>query len=145
MPISGRNTSFKLDKLDNTLTDISTKLNNLDFPREAELLETTTFQASDKTYIVSFKDNKISLQGRWDATIDAHLADILGVGEPTGQTENEGFDFEYGPEGTAAGKTKYTGKAYVTKFQQSGAVNAVSSFTAELQITGAVTRGTFSA
>ena len=143
MPISGRNTSFKLDKLDNTLTDISTKLKNVDFPREAELLETTTFQASDKTYIVSFKDNKISLQGLYDDAVDAHFSDILGVGEPTGQTEYEGFDFEYGPGGTTTGKTKYTGKCYLVKYQASGAVNAVSPITAELQITGAVTRGTF--
>jgi hypothetical protein len=143
MPVHGRNTSFKLDKLDNTLTDISTKLNNIDFPQEAETLDTTTFQAAAKTFIVGFKDNKFSLQGRWDATIDAHLAAILGVGQPTGQTENEGFDFEYGPEGTATGKTKYTGKAVLVKYQTSGAVSAVSSFTAELQITGDVTRGTF--
>lgn len=143
MPIHGKNSSFKLDNLANTLTDISTKLTNVDFPSEAELLETTTFQATAKTYIVGFKDNKLSIQGRWDATIDSHLNAILGQGEPTGQTANEGFDFEYGPEGTTTGKTKYTGKAYLVKFQRTGAVNAVSGFTAELQITGDTTRSTF--
>ena len=143
MPIHGRSTSFKLDTLGNVLTDISTKLNNVDFPQEAELLDTTTFQAAAKTYIVGFKDNKISLQGRWDATIDAQIAAIIGVSEPTGQPANEGFDFEYGPEGTTTGKTKYTGKAYVVKYQRSSPVNGVSSFTAELQVTGDVTRSTF--
>ena len=143
MAQSGRLTSIKVDNLANTLTDISTKGNSIDFPREAEMLETTTFQASDKTFIPSgFKDNKISLQGRYDDTIDAHLSDILGLGQPTGQTENEGFDFEYGPSGTGTGKTKYTGKCYLVKYQTSGTVNGVSPFTAEFQITGAATRGT---
>ncbi|MEN3329012.1 MAG: hypothetical protein V7638_3819 [Acidobacteriota bacterium] len=143
MALHGRVTSFKIDNLANTLTDISTKLNNVDFPQEAELLDVTTFQASAKQFIVGFKDNKISLQGRWDATVDAHLAAILGVGEPTAQTTNEGFDFEYGPEGTSTGKTKYTGKCYLVKFSRTSPVNGAASFTAELQITGDATRSTF--
>lgn len=143
MPVHGRLTSFKLDMLNNTLTDISNKLTNVDFPSEAELLETTTFQATGKTYMVGFKDNKISLQGRWDATIDGHLQPILGASEPTGQPAAEGFDFEYGPEGTTSGKVKYTGKAVLTKYGRTGSVNAVSGFSAELQITGDVTRTTF--
>lgn len=145
MPVHGKETVFKLDNLANTLTDISSKLTNVDMPREAELLETTTFQATAKTYIVGFKDNKISLQGRWDAAIDAQLAAILGEGQPTGQTANEGFDFEYGPEGDDTGDTKYTGKAVLVKFQKTSAINAVSGFTAELQITGDVTRSTYGA
>lgn len=143
MATHGKNTSFKLDTLGNVLTDISTSLTNVDFPSEAELLETTTFQASAKTYLVGFKDNKFSITGRWNAAIDAQLNAILGQSEPTGQPANEGFDFEYGPEGTASTKTKYTGKAVLTKYQRTGAVNAVSGFSAELQITGDTTRGTF--
>ncbi len=143
MPVHGKKTVFKLDTLGNVLTDISTKLKNVDFPQEAELLETTTFQATAKTYIVGFKDNKISLQGNWDAAIDAQFNAILGQSEPTGQTANEGFDFEYGPEGSTTGSTKYTGKCLLTKFQKTSAVNAVSGFTAELQVTGDATRSTY--
>lgn len=143
MAIHGRNTSFKIDNLANTLTDISTKLNNVDFPQEAELIDVTTFQAAAKQYIVGFKDNKIALQGRWDATIDAHLNPLVGVGEPTGQTSNEGFDFEFGPEGTSTGKTKYTGKCFVVNFKRTAPVNGAEQFTADLQVTGDATRGTF--
>src|SRR5258705_8220996 len=128
MPVHGKETVFKLDTLANALTDISSKLTNVDFPQDAELLETTTFQATAKTYIVGFKDSKLTLQGRWDATIDAHLNAILGESEPTGQPASEGFDFEYGPEGSATGDTKYTGKAVLVKFQKTSAINAVSGF-----------------
>lgn len=134
MPKHGKNTSFKLDTSGGVLTDISTKLNNVDFPREVELVETTTFQAGAKTYVVGFADAKISLQGRWDATIDAHLNGLIGF---------ETASFEYGPEGTTTGMVKYTGEAILTKYQKTSPVNGVAGFTAELQVTGQTTRSTF--
>lgn len=143
MPVHGKKTVFKLTSIGNVLTDISTKLTNVDFPMDAEILETTTFQATNKTYIVGFVDGKITLQGRWDAAIDALFFALLGQTEATGQAANSAFPFEYGPEGSTTGSTKNTGACLLTKFQKSGAVNAVSPFTAELQITGTVTRTTY--
>lgn len=141
--VHGKKTVLKLDTIGNVLTDISNKCKNVDFPQEAELLETTTFQATAKTYIVGFKDNKISVQGNWDAALDAHLNAILGASEPTGQPASEGFDFEYGPEGSTTGSTKYTGKCLLVKFQKNSAVSAVSMFTAELQVTGDALRSSY--
>jgi len=144
MPFThGRETVLKIDNLANTLTDISTKVTNAELMRDAEILDTTTFQASAKTYILGFKDSKLSFQGHWDPVIDAHLSAILGIGQPTGQPGNEGFDFEYGPEGATTGDTKYTGKGLLLKFQKTSAINGVTGFTAEMQITGDVVRSTY--
>jgi hypothetical protein len=131
----GKKTSFKLDNSGGALTDISNQCTNVDLAEDAEVLETTAFQDTDKTFLVGFKDNKVTFQGRWGATIDAHLGAVLG--------QDATISFEIGPEGSGTGKVKYTGEAILTKFQKTGAVNAVNSFSGELQVSGPVTRGTF--
>lgn len=131
----GRNTSLKLDNAAGTLTDLSTAITSLDFPREAELLDATHFQSADKEFVPGFRDGKISFEGFADATVSTHLNGILG--------QEATVSFEYGPEGTATGKRKFTGEAILVKYNEKGAVNELNKFSAELQISGAVTLGTF--
>jgi hypothetical protein len=131
----GKNTVFKLDNSGGSLTDISNVLNNVDFPRETEILETTSFGSGYRTYVVGFQNATVSIEGTWDATVDAHLAGVLG--------QDATLSFEYGPEGSTTGAIKYTGEAYLTKYDTKGAVGEVVSFSAELQVSGAVTRGTY--
>ena len=54
------------------------------------------------------------------------------------------LSFEYGPEGSTAGDAKYTGECIMTSYEKSGAVGDVVTYSAEFQVTGAVTRGTWS-
>lgn len=132
--VHGKNTVFKLDNATPTLTDISSYLSEIGFPRDADLLETTTFGATAKTYILGFKNATISLTGRWDATIDGHFSGILG--------QDATVSFEYFPAGEPVGATKpkYSGEARCTNYEQTGSVGDVVGFTAELQVDGAVTR-----
>ena len=132
----GKNSVFKVDNSAGTLTDISNVLNNVSMPREIETVETTSFGSSYRTYVVGFQNATISIEGTWDATVDAHLAGILG--------QDATVSFEYGPEGSTAGYVKYTGEAYVTSYETSGAVGEVVTFSAELQVSGAITRGSYS-
>lgn len=131
----GKNTVFKLDNAGGTLTDISNVLNNVGFPRETEILETTSFGSSFRTYVVGFQNATISISGSYDASVDAHLAGVLG--------QDATLSFEYGPEGATAGNVKYTGEAYLTSYETSGAVGEIVSFSAELQVSGAVTRASY--
>ena len=105
-------------------------------PREIETVETTSFGSSYRTYVVGFQNATISIEGTWDATVDAHLAGILG--------QDATVSFEYGPEGSTSTYVKYTGEAYVTSYETSGAVGEVVTFSAELQVSGAITRGSYS-
>jgi hypothetical protein len=130
----GKNTSFKIDNSGGTPTDISDTLNSVSFPRDAEVVETTSFGSNDRTYIVGFKNGTFSIEGTYDAATDAVLAGILGADEGT---------FEYGPEGTAAGRIKYSGEAILTSYEVSGSVGDAVAFTGTFQVSGAVTRGTF--
>jgi hypothetical protein len=131
----GKSTSFKVDNAAGTLTDISNTLTDVSFPQTIETAETTSFGSSAKTYIVGLSDSTVSVSGNFDATVDAHLAAIAGQAATV--------SFEYGPEGTTATQVKYSGEAILTSYEKSGAVGDVVTYSAEFQVTGAVTRGTF--
>jgi hypothetical protein len=133
----GKNASFKVDNSGGTLTNISDTLNSVTFPREIETLETTSFGSSTRSYVVGFSDATISIEGSFDATVDAHLAGILG--------QEASVSFEYGPEGTTSGQVKYTGEAFMTSYETSAGVGDIVTYSAEFQVTGAITRGTFGA
>ena len=131
----GKSTVFKVDNSGGTLTDISNTLTDVSFPQTIETAETTSFGSSAKTYIVGLSDSSLSVSGNFDATVDAHLAGILG--------QAASVSFEYGPEGSTAGYVKYTGEALLTSYEKSGAIGDVVSYSAEFQVTGAITRGTY--
>lgn len=132
----GKAAVFKIDDSGGTLRNISDSLNSISFPREAEVLETTSFGSSDRTYIVGFKNGTISIEGSFDATYDGYLAGVLG--------QDATLSFEYGPEGSTSTYTKYTGECIMTSYESTAGVGDVVSYSAEFQITGAVTRGTYS-
>ena len=131
----GKAAVFKIDDSGGTLRTISDALNSISFPREAEVLETTSFGSSDRTYIVGFKNGTISIEGSFDATYDGYLAGALG--------QDATLSFEYGPEGSTSTYTKYTGECIMTSYESTAGVGDVVSFSAEFQISGAVTRGAY--
>ena len=130
----GKDSVFKLDNASGSLTDISTYVNNVDFPETADVSETTTLGADNKTYIAGLKDATISLAGLWDATADAIFGAVVG--------QSATLSYEYSPEGTATGKIKYTGEAILTSYAISSPVGDAVGYSADLQVSGAVTRGT---
>jgi len=131
----GKATVFKLDNSSASLTDISNTLTDVSFPAKVDTAEVTAFGASAKAYIVGLTDGTISISGSFDATVDALFGGVLGYATA--------LNWNYGPEGSTAGFVKYTGLGYVTSYQKSGTVGDVVKYTADIQITGAVTRTTF--
>ena len=132
----GKSTVFKVDNSGGTLTDISNTLTDVSFPHSVDTAETSAFGSSAKTYVVGLTDATISVSGMFDATVDAHLNGILGQAATV--------SFEYGPEGSTSTYVKYSGECYLTSYEKSGAIGDVVTYSAEFQVTGAVTRGTYS-
>jgi hypothetical protein len=130
----GKDSVFKLDNASASLTDISSYVNNVDFPETADVSETSTLGSSNKSYIAGLKDATIGLTGLWDATADAIFGAVVG--------QSATLSFEYSPEGTASGKVKYTGESLCTNYSISSPVGEVVGYSADLQVSGAVTRGT---
>ena len=131
----GKSTVFKVDNSGGSLTDISNTLTDVSFPRSVDTAETSAFGDSAKTYIVGLRDATVSVSGNYDATVDAHLAGVLGQAAT--------LSFEYGPEGSTSTFVKYTGECILTSYEKSGAIGDVVTYSAEFQVTGAVTRDVY--
>lgn len=130
----GKGSVFKIDDSGGTPRDISNVLNSVSFPREVEATETTAFGDNARTYIVGLSNSTVSIEGMFDSTVDGYLAGIVGGAAGT---------LEYGPMGSTASDIKYTGEAILTSYEVSAGVGDAVTFSAEFQVTGAVTRGTY--
>ena len=133
--VHGKTAVFKVHDSGATLRDLSAYLNDVSFPRDAETAETTAFGNSAKTYIIGLTDATISISGMFDSTADGYLAGVLGFATP--------LNFEYGPEGSTAGKVKYSGSCLMTSYEVSASVGDAVQASADFQVTGAITRGTW--
>jgi len=131
--VHGKTAEFQIDNSGGSLTDISAYCDNVDFPLTADTAEVTTFGDASKEYIGGLKDATISISGSWDATADGVLAGIIGLAG----------SFQYGPAGTTGGNIKYTGECICTSYNVTAPVGDKVSFSAEFQVTGDVTRGTY--
>jgi hypothetical protein len=135
--VHGKTAVFKLDDSGGTLRDLSAYLNDVGFPRNIDTAETTTFgvSGSSKTYIVGLNDATISISGLFDATADGYLAGVLG--------QSATLSFEYGPASSTGGNIKYSGECIMTSYEVSASVGDAVQATAQFQVTGVITRGTW--
>jgi|SRR5678815_5767483 hypothetical protein len=130
MAISGVGTSFKLDNISNVLTQIATFLDSVQGSGDTDQLDGTTFQPGVavpvKTIIPGFSTKGYSLSGKWSAAAETFFSAIEG---------QQGLDYEYGPDGTATGKTKISGlcSCYSYSGPQSS-VDGITTFTVELSV-----------
>lgn len=118
--------------------DISTYVDNVDFTNTVDTAETSTFGSVAKSYIGGLSDGTFSIGGKWDPTAttgpDAVLDGLVGAAASA---------FIYGPQGTTTGFVKYSGNAILTQYKVTSPIGGVVTFTADFQITGAITRGVF--
>ena len=115
--------------------DLSAFLNDGSISNSVETAETTTFGATSKTFQGTLRNgDTISISGKWDSALNTQLVALLGLA--TSST------FEYHPAGTTAGLPKVSGECFVASYEVSSAVADLVTFSASLQITGAVTWGT---
>lgn len=139
MSVHGKNCYFGLDDSSGTLRDLSENLNSVDFNTGQDVHEDTTFGETGKTKKGGLTDGSINLAGFWDTTAltgtETVLAGLVGKFDPV--------DFEYGAEGDTTGKVKKSGQCVLESYNQSTPVGGLIAFTATLQISGAVTKGTF--
>ena len=127
--VHGKDSYFKVAS-----TDLSAYLNSISVSRSADTAETTTFSSGTKTFIAGLKDATITLSGMFDATVYSTIAGWLG----TSQT------WEYGPAGSGSGKVKVSGSGIVTAVEMASAVGEAVTANISIQVSGAVTDGTFS-
>lgn len=115
--------------------DISAFSNNVDFGREADSHDTTTFGSNSKTYQGGLLDGTITVSGVYDSGLTgprAVVEPLLGTTIPV----------VYKPEGTGTGKPTKTVSALVTSYSETAPVADMISWTCELQMSGDVANAT---
>ena len=132
--VHGKSVDFELDDTSGTSRSISGPLNSVDFRVVTETADTTAFGSSSRSFIVGLESATISISGLWDATVDGYIK---------GGTEPASRSFIYGPAGSTWSNVKYTGEAILTNYSISSPVGDVVTYSCDLQVTGAVTRGTY--
>jgi len=135
----GKSGYFAIDDDAPALKDISAFVSNVDFSRDIDTPETTVFGVDDRTYIPGLKGATISISGYFDSTDATGIDEIMDDQFVKTVTST----FNYSPEGTTTGDIVYHGECICTNYSLSSPVDGVVSYTADFQITAAVTRGTW--
>lgn len=130
------NTYFAFGSNGSTTTEVdrSSYFKGINFPRETEAVETTTFGDANRDFLPGLKGKTFSHEGNWDSTIDTHLDGI--------EDNSDVVNFEYAPDGNSSGNIQYAGTMFVTSYETSTSVGEVKTFSVTFQITGTVTRST---
>lgn len=126
----GKSAQFYLTDSGSTERNITAGLTSAAIARTADVAETSALGDSAKTYVAGLKDATIPLGGPRDATIEGYVEGVVGTSTA----------FAYFPEGSASGKIKYSGSVIITAYNPSSSVDDATRWSAECQVTGAVTR-----
>lgn len=141
MAIHGKDSYFALeDSAGATLRDISPYTNSVQYSRQNDTSDTTTFGAEGHTFITGLTNGKITLAGLWDKTATVGSATIF---DALVDLDTPTLTFNYGPEGNTAGQVKYSGECILESVDYSAPVGDIVTYSAVLQITGTVTKGVF--
>jgi hypothetical protein len=136
----GKNSKISIDNAAGALVDISNVVNSVDMPRSLDTGETSVFGTNDKSYVVGQADSTVAIAGLFDPTVDAQInAVIQGLLDGTIVSTS----VEWGPQGGATGKIKYSCEVVWTGYSITAGVGDVLNFKLDGQRTGATTRGVF--
>lgn len=136
----GKVAVVKIGDATNTLVDISAITNSCDIPRSVQTAEATHFGDVGKEYIPGLEDSTVSIAGLFDSALDITIsASIDAVVAGT----NANIKLEYGPQGSAVGKTKYTLNWIPTNYTVTTPVGGIATFKLDGQRTGVTTRGVY--
>jgi len=137
--VHGKGGVFKVDNSAGTLSTLTSYVDQWSISNSIDMAETTTMGSEVKTFLSGVSDATISVSGLYDSTAttgpDAVLNGLVGL-ETTST-------FELGPEGSTSGKVKYTGECFLTGYQITDSAGDAVKFTADFQVTGAITKTTW--
>lgn len=131
--VHGKVAQFWVTDSGGTERELTSYVNKVSLPRQVDTAEASTFGDDDKVYVAGLRDATLSFEGMSDITVDGYLTGLLG-GTPRA--------WAFCPQGSVTGNVKYSGSAILTSFEDSADLGDVTGFSAEMQCSGAITRGT---
>lgn len=116
--------------------DCSPFTNSIEFKQAADSHDTTTFGATGHVYAGGLTDGTVALKGVYDNTA------MTGPRAAIKASLGASVAFKYRPEGIGTGKPESTCNVVITSYEESVPVDDMVMWSAEFQISGAVTDGT---
>jgi hypothetical protein len=138
--VHGKDIAFQLDDSAGTLRNIRVDLNSVTgLPGARALSEVTAFGDQGTRNIPGLETVTFSIAGHCDTAATTGVTTVLnGLRSATATSS-----FEYGPEGSASGKVKYTGECWLTDFSIDASVSDRVPITATFAVDGVVTPTTY--
>ena len=145
MPYESRNLVFSIVDSDGATTrDLSAYLTGVSgLPGERELVDVTRLGDTGHRFVTSLWNGRFTLNGLYDKTATAGPDTVL-----TNLLANTtASPFAFGPTGSSSGASpvnrKVSGSAWIRSYTIQGQVGAAVAFTAEGQVEGNVSVGTW--
>lgn len=137
---AGTTNAFFLGNAANTLINFSQWTDNVSYPQTVSQLPTDTFGTSSKTFIPGLADgDQITISGPFDVSAAGTIAGLKAA-QVAG---SNAAPFVWGPGGSVASQFRVAGSVFVASFNPSVQVAGRVEWSCTLQVTGAVTNGTF--
>lgn len=138
--VHGKDIAFQLDDSGGSLRNIKVYLNSVSgLPGARGMSEVTAFGDQGTRFIPGLSNVTFSIAGHCDTTASVGVTTVLnGLRSATATAS-----FEYGPEGSATGKVKYTGECWLTEFTMDASNSDRVPVAASFQVDGVVTSGTY--
>lgn len=131
---------FSLDNAAGSLTNLSDYIDNVSVSQTVETLETSVFGTASKQSITGMTDgDTITFSGPYDVTVHTHVTGVKAA-QAAGTAS---VSYQWGPGGSVSSQAKITGECHLTSYELSSGVGGRAEYTVSLQVTGAVTNGTF--
>ena len=133
MPQIGQDGIFQIDNASGALTNLSAECNQIDRSFDVALHDVTTFGDDWRNFIAGLRNATVTVNLFSNNTTDAHFFGILG----------RTVSVLIGPYGSTSGNTQLTFEALVQSWSGGTPVDGVDTGNVSLQVTGAVTSGTY--
>lgn len=131
---------FGLDNAAGSVTNLQPYIDDLKLPQTTQQLEVSTFGTAAKAFVPGLTNgDTISISGPYDVTVHSHLTGLKAAQE----AGTASHSFLWGPGGSVSAQAKVLGECLLASYELSSGVGGRVEYSASLQVTGAVTNGTF--
>lgn len=137
---AGSRAWFALDNVAGSLTVLQPYIDDVSHSQTVDMLDVSAIGTTAKAFIPGLSDgDTIPLKGPYDVAIHTHLTALKAAQLGGSSTAT----FTYGPGGSVASEAKTSGECWLTNYSLSTGVGGRVEWSASLQVTGAVTNGTW--
>jgi hypothetical protein len=137
---AGTTSAFYLTNAAAAVQNLSPYIDNVSVPPTVETIDVSTFGTAAKAFINGLTDgDTVTFSGPYDVAVHTHLTGLKAA-----QSAGSALaGYIWGPGGSVASQARSAGSAWVTQYNVSSGVGGRVEYTASLQISGAVSNGTF--